>query len=177
MGLKNLLLRIRGLKPGIPAIVEWAHWAVDNHGSFVYTEGGDRWYFVEGHPVHDPGSRRADCSSFVTGLYRHSNVRQDPNNAGWRFGDTATLAAHGKLIPNIKKVIPGDLLLCGLDLPLSGQHVMVVVENKPVGGIWNPLCVSHGRQGDPELVRASVDSRSHTYMRYPTASSNPEYPR
>lgn len=155
------------LRDARSAVVAWALQGVKWRGTFTYTEGSDRWLWVEGT---DEEHRHADCSSFVTGCYRHANCLHDPNKSGWRWGDTETLAAGGLRIPRWRAK-QADLVILGLELPLAEQHAVVIVAAEQ-----DPFVVSHGEQGNPALIRLSEDPRSKAFFRYVTASYRPVMP-
>ena len=138
-------------------IVAWAKWAAANHNKFNYTEGPLR---MSG--INKPGKLpvNADCSAFVTLCYNWAGA-PDPNGMGYNHtGYTGTLLSHGKKIA-LKDVQPGDVIVYG---PGTGWHTALVIEGGP-----NPLTVSHGRQGAPELCHVSQDGRKpQTYHRFNT---------
>ena len=142
-------------------IVDWAKWAVNHKGQIHYSEGPDR---MSG--INKPGVLpwTADCSAFCVCLYNWAGAA-DPGKTNWANWDaTGSLITGGRLVKNIKDVVPGDILIVG---PGNGEHAMVVVANDGK----DPLCVSHGQESDPSLVHASQDTRTpHRYFRYPTAA-------
>lgn len=125
-------------------IVWTARWGVDHTAQIHYAQ-------VRPIPVHvTPFSLpvTTDCSGFVTLCYLWAGAR-DPNGNGFNgSGFTGTLLAHGRKVP-IRKCRPGDLIVYG---PAPGHHVVVVVE---AGA--DPLCVSHGGESGPLLIRHSAE--------------------
>ena len=137
-------------------IVEWAQWAVKNHGKFTYSEGPQRMSGI-GYPGHLPVI--ADCSAFVTLCYNWAGAA-DPNGLHYNHtGYTGTLVSHGKPV-TLAQLQVGDLVIYG---PGTGQHTSLVVA---VGK--DPLTVSHGQQGDPSYVHVSQDSRPYRFFTYST---------
>jgi hypothetical protein len=140
----------------------WANWCLKNKTRFDYTEVSPaRWVWVT--VILRPTLRlTCDCSAFITGIFKRAGA-QDPSLANFAFADTQTMAASksGKRIP-VGKVVAGDVCILGLELPLSGQHTTFVMK-----GGRDPIVLSMGEQGDPSLIRSSIDSRSKTWVRYP----------
>ena len=104
-----------------------------------------------------------DCSGAIVWLFWLVGC-DDPtgNHFSGSNTNTVTLLQHGKRITP-SEVCIGDVLICGAELPVAEQHTMLSLERSP-----NPLCFSHGSQGDPTIVRASIDRRSHTWVRFRT---------
>jgi cell wall-associated NlpC family hydrolase len=123
-------------------IVKWAMWAVSDQ----HTKSD--WHYSESRPFHlvNNGPFIFDCSGFVTWCYWRAGA-SDPNTMNYDgYGYTGTLL-HGKRIQQ-SQLHKGDVVVFG---PGVGVHAALVVE---VAG--DPLCASHGRQGDPSLVRLSA---------------------
>lgn len=124
-------------------IVKWAHWGVQEHSRFTYSEGPDRMEAI-GNVGALPIS--SDCSAFVTICYNWAGA-PDPNGLNYNHeGYTGTLVSHGAQIA-LSDVLPGDVVIYG-DGP--GIHTALIVENGP-----DPLTVSMGEQGDPNYVHVS----------------------
>lgn len=142
------------------AIVKWARWGVTNEPRIHYSMSGTRNDWLE----HPAGTLplTTDCSGFVTACYRWAGA-PDPSNLGYReVGYTGTLLDHGSSIP-VWQAKPGDLVIWGL---FPGHHVAVVVEADPS----NPMLVSHGREGGPNLIslvaETAVQQRPYVIKRY-----------
>lgn len=89
-----------------------------------------------------------DCSGFATLCYRLAGL-PDPNGLNYNgTGYTGTLLDHGKPVITPE---PGDLVFYG---PGTALHVAVVVK-----GGFDPLTISHGKEGGPEYVYVSQDNR------------------
>lgn len=128
----------------------WAHWGVVHQPSIHYSEGADRSEWLNRPPGTLPMT--TDCSGFVTACYKWSGL-PDPNGLGYReLGYTGTLLQRAKVITDrLDTAKPGDLIVYG---PGTGAHVVMVVQ---AGS--NPLCVSHGQEGDPNYIHALDDPR------------------
>lgn len=138
-----------------PAIAGNARWGADpaNEPRIHYTEtdGRDDWLHRSARSL--PMS--TDCSGFVTACYKWAGA-PDPNGLGYhRLGYTGTLLdharKHGKLLNDVSKARPGDLIVVG---PGTGLHVVVCIQ---AGA--DPLVVSHGKEAGPVIQRLSVDAR------------------
>lgn len=129
-------------------IVKVARWGVAHEPDIHYAE-------VRPIPVHvKPESLplTTDCSGFVTLCYLWGGAR-DPNGNGYSgAGFTGTLLTHGRRIRKLRNALPGDLIIYG---PAPGHHVVVVVERGA-----DPLCVSHGSEQGPGLVRHSDEAKA-----------------
>lgn len=94
------------------------------------------------------GSITMDCSESVTLMARLAGLA-DPNGNGYNgLGFTGTMLAHLPHYADPKAADVGALCVYGPD---NGDHVTMVKEPGP-----DPLMFSHGKPGDPELVRFSV---------------------
>ncbi len=127
-------------------IVQWAKWGVAHEGSIHYTQSGSRDDFLRREPGTLP--LYTDCSGFATACYRWAGA-PDPNGLGYRaVGYTGTMLGHGRRVSSCK---PGDLIVYGGG---TGHHVVIAVEAGT-----DPLCVSHGSERGPALVRHSTERR------------------
>ena len=159
-------------------MVEWARFGVAHHGTlantgdFVYSENpAVRQLCLHYRPGQLPVA--CDCSIALTLWAYWAGVLRDPNGLpsfqtpGTRY--TGTLLASNPHIP-IQKVRPGDPIVYG---PGTGVHTALVVD--PNNG--DPLTVSMGRPGAPELVYVSQDGRQpQTYLRLNTEAKVPVGP-
>jgi hypothetical protein len=105
----------------------------------------------------------ADCSAYVTwciwnGL-DHYGVRDTVNDADWKAGYTGTMLNHGKEVLHQENWLSGDAVLYGSP-GTSGRHTAIIVD--PETG----LCVSHGSEGGPYLVRYDYRSDILCVRRY-----------
>ena len=121
------------------------------------------WDYDQARPVRY-GLRprfKKDCSGGIAWLYWCAGLN-DPTRNAFSGGDTYTgsLLYHGQRI-QASQVRAGDVCVFGAELPTEMQHAMMALQRGP-----NPLSFSHGRQGDPSLIRPSVDSRSKTWLRF-----------
>lgn len=121
------------------------------------------WDYVQVRPVVFVLRPRFkfDCSASITWLYWCAGLR-DPTGNRFSGSDTYTgsLLYHGRRKP-ATKVRAGDVCILGAELPTDEQHAIMALEIGP-----NPLCFSHGEQGDPHIIRASDDSRSKTWVSF-----------
>ena len=116
-----------------------------------YTESALRWSWHNSRTLTFPFD--ADCSAAVTAInwFAYGN---DPNGVNFAYGDTETILSHAetkKLILKKAQLLPADLILFG-----PGPKPVHVVMSFQPGTEADPLCWSHGQQGDPHLVRLSV---------------------
>lgn len=141
------------------AIVAWAKWGVAHEPQIHYRE-------VRPIPIKAKLPLVTDCSGFATLCY-HMAGAPDPNGFGYDgAGWTGTLLKHGRKI-NAIDCLPGDLIVYG-NPATGGHHVVIAIEHGP-----NPLCVSHGQERGPQLVRHSVEKNYQpagiTFLRFPMA--------
>lgn len=134
-------------------VVAWAKWGVKNTAQIHYTESAARDDWLKGRKGVLPLT--TDCSGFVTACYKWAGL-PDPNGLDYKYlGYTGTLldnaTKHGKILTDVSKALPGDLIVYG---PGTGLHVALIVEAG-----HDPLTVSHGDENGPELVRVSQDGR------------------
>jgi cell wall-associated NlpC family hydrolase len=151
-GARKAAAKIRKPKPR-ERIVAWAKWGVANTHAVHYSEAPVRSSWL----AHPAGTLplTTDCSGFATACYRWARL-PDPNGLNYqRLGYTGTLldhaANHGRILTDVSKALPGDLIVYG---PGTGWHVAVVVESGA-----DPLTVSHGQESEPAYVRVSQDGR------------------
>jgi hypothetical protein len=129
-------------------IVKWARWGVANEPRIHYRQ-------IRPIPVHAKIGTlplTTDCSGFATLVYKWSGA-PDPN--GYNFngnGWTGSLLAHMHHI-SFHSALPGDLYVYG---EYPGHHVVIFVQ---AGRSGNPLCVSHGRERGPNLIRFADEQR------------------
>jgi hypothetical protein len=135
------------------SLVLMAYWA-KGHKAF--------WDYDQERPVKYVRLPRFkfDCSGAICWLYWCAGLR-DPSGNNFGGGDTytMTLLKHNRRI-NPREVRAGDICILGAELPVDEQHAMMALEPAP-----NPLCFSHGSQGDPTFVRVDIDGRSKTWVR------------
>lgn len=143
------------------AIVTWARWGVTNEPRIHYSMTGSRDDWLN----HPPGTLplTTDCSGFVTACYRWAGA-PDPSGLAYRaVGYTGTLLDHGVTIP-VSQAKPADLVIWGL---FPGHHVAVIATVDEPG---NPMLVSHGREGGPNLISLAAETaaqqRSYVVKRY-----------
>lgn len=95
-----------------------------------------------------------DCSGFVTCLAFTAGA-DDPNGVKYNGqGYTGTLLQHLDHIPT-PSALAGDFIVFGA---YPGHHVIMLMENGDVNH-GNPLCVSHGQEAGPVIVRLSVEQQ------------------
>lgn len=124
-------------------VVYWAKWGVRNEPLIHYKE-------VRPMPLQLSLPITTDCSGFATLCYWLAHA-PDPNGLGYNgSGYTGTLLTHGNAVL-LSRVRPGDLVFYG---PNDAFHTAIVVEAGP-----NPLTVSHGAEGGPQLISVSQDNR------------------
>jgi hypothetical protein len=143
-------------------IVTWARWGVANEPRIHYSMGGQRDDWL----AHSAGTLplTTDCSGFVTACYRWAGA-PDPSGLGYRYvGYTGTLLDHGTTIP-LYQAKPADVVIWG---SFPGHHTALIVDVKNAS---DPLLVSHGFEGGPNLERLSAETaaqrRSYVIKRYP----------
>lgn len=131
------------------AIVKWAKWGVANEPSIHYGQ-------VRPMPLRGKLPLTTDCSGFATLCYKLAGC-PDPNTFGYNGqGNTSTLLRYGQKIKE-DQVMPGDLIVYGTEGSSYGHHVVIAVEHGP-----DPLCVSHGQEKGPALVKHSVEKAFQT---------------
>ena len=89
-----------------------------------------------------------DCSGLATCCYFRAGA-PDPNGKGYDTSQTmftGTMLDHLPHIP-LSKAHPGDLAVFGTG---TGKHVVIII-----GEGSDPTCISHGKQGDPEMAPLS----------------------
>lgn len=142
------------LQNGRKTLVSMAFWAVNHH---------HLWDYNQRRPVRYRLWPRFeyDCSGAVCWLYWVAGLR-DPSGNAYTGADTytMTLLQHGREI-GPSQVLPGDVVILGKELPVAEQHAMMAVEKGA-----DPMCFSHGSEGNPTFVRSHVDPRSHTWVRF-----------
>lgn len=136
------------------SIVKWARWGVANEPSIHYSMGSNRDDWLSKPPGTLP--LYTDCSGFATACYAWAGHPIPPE--GW-VGYTGTMLMYGRRVDSCK---PGDLIVYG---PGTGHHVVVAVEAGT-----DPLCVSHGQEKGPFLIRHSEEARYQppgvTFLRF-----------
>lgn len=142
-------------------IVWWARWGVSNEPQIHYSMGSVRDDWLHYSPGALPLT--TDCSGFVTACYRWAGAK-DPSRLDYReVGYTGTLLDNGVTIP-VWQAKPGDLVIWGA---FPGHHTAVIVDMRKPN---DPLLVSHGFEGGPNLERLSVETaaqrRSYIVKRY-----------
>ena len=148
-----------------PDIVKAAMWGVSHHAFATYEER--RPMVTPFHPFATPFT--SDCSEWVTACYKWAGC-PDPNGLAYDgSGYTGTLLSHGTPILELQAAA-GDVIVYGA---YPGVHTAIIVEGGP-----DPLTVSMGEQGDPNLVRVSQDGRlPRTYLRFDTTKPTPNPPK
>ncbi len=134
-----------------------ARWGAANAAQIHYAQ-------IRPIPVRDAPRTlpiTTDCSGWVTLLYKWCGAA-DPNGQAYSGqGYTGTLLTHGRPITQAE-ALPGDLIIWG---SYPGHHVAVCVE---AGA--DPLVCSHGKESDPQLIRASQETaaqgRSYQWRTY-----------
>lgn len=160
-----------------PAIVASAFWLSKQRSRCVYSEGPERMSAIN-RPFVVPAVM--DCSAFVTVCYNWAGA-PDPNHLGYDYeGYTGTLLSAGEhlalfsyngLRQRIEDVRPGDVVVFG---PGTGVHCALIVAL----GDGDPITISMGRPGDPNVVRVSqmLSLGTPTYLRFDTRSRHPKFP-
>jgi hypothetical protein len=170
--------RLAGFKDATPAIIAWIDWTLEDRARIVYSEQADRMNWLLRPRGALPIS--TDCSGYSRLLYWLANCA-DIMKLGYKVlaGYTGTELsaeehiamlvknARGVTVENIRR---GDLCVYGA---FPGKHVAVVYELGP-----DPLMASHGKPGDPSLVRHSVllSLGAPTWLRCNTLTRNPVFP-
>lgn len=139
------------------AVVAWAKWGVAHEPQIHYRE-------IRPFPLSPRLPFITDCSGFATFCYFHA-CAPDPNGFDYDgAGYTGTLLKHGRKI-NAMDCLPGDLIVYG-DPASGGHHVVIAIEAGP-----DPLCVSHGQERGPALIKHSVEKmyqpKGITFLRFP----------
>lgn len=105
-----------------------------------------------------------DCSMAVTNLYYMSGAK-DPTGYGFKgYGNTSSMMSNLKQYDyhyanqqvSLIAAHPGALIVFGVGLPLSQQHVAMVVEQA-----HDPLVFSHGAAFQTQVYRCSVEQAYH----------------
>ncbi len=123
-------------------ILAWARWGVAHHREFHYAQV---------RPIQYSPSLpwRGDCSGFVTFCYKHAGAA-DPNGNNYNGqGYTGTLLAHGRKIAK-SQLQPGDIVIYGMPT----VHTAIVIQPGA-----DPLTISMGHEGAPNLVTVNQDGR------------------
>ena len=126
------------------AIVTAADWAVANQPLFLYDEfrpDHDQYVPTPAHKIVN------DCSMTAIWCCWKAGAPEPFPGAFAGFGDTQSFLT----LEHIPVPAPGDFVVYGEGLPLSVQHMAVIVE---AGS--DPLTMSHGWSGEPAFVRVSV---------------------
>ncbi len=136
-----------------------------NRYAMHYTQGSRRWDGINKglkaykgeFPIY------SDCSSFATwcvwnGL-DHYGVRDTVNDLNWRAGYTGTMLQHGKEIVHSENWLSGDCVIYGAPGSV-GRHTAIIVDPN------NGLCVSHGSEAGPFLVRWDYRTDIESIRRY-----------
>jgi hypothetical protein len=137
-----------------------------NHRDLVhYTQSVRRWDGINKDFKAYQGEypKYADCSAYVTwclwnGL-DHYGVRDVVNAANWQGGYTGTMLEHGKQVQHQENWLVGDAVIYGSPGSV-GRHTAIIVD--PDAG----LCISHGSEGGPYLVKWNYRSDVLEIRRY-----------
>jgi hypothetical protein len=137
-----------------PAIVASAFWLQQHHDRCYYSEGAQRMSAINRRFVLPVVM---DCSAFYRVCYNWAGAI-DPYEFGYgvREGYTGTALNAGKHI-DLALVRPGDAVVLGA---FPGRHMAMIVSHAE----GNPVCISMGKPGAPEIVRVS----QMTYLGEPT---------
>jgi len=159
------------------AIVQTAFWIEARKSRCTYSEGSQRMSAIN-RPWVMPFV--ADCSAFVTVCYNWAGA-PDPNHLHYDgYGYTGTLLSAGEHLAlfrvngrgvRVEEVEPGDVVVLG---PGVGVHTALIVSK----GEGDPICISMGKPGDPEIVRVSQMAYlgEQTYLRFNTMTRKVHYP-
>jgi hypothetical protein len=126
-------------------MVDNCNWAIEPRCQFSYQEVRP----IEFPPPRTGGKITTDCSGFVTIMAKWSGI-PDPNHNGYDGqGFTGTLL---DALPHIELAHSrrADLVVFG---PPPGRHVICLLEGGSVDA--DPMCASHGEQGDPRSYKLS----------------------
>jgi hypothetical protein len=127
-------------------ILAWARWGLAHHTQFHYRQTRPMQY-SENLPWI------GDCSAFVTFCYKHAGAA-DPNGLNYNGqGYTGTLLSHGRQIAR-SEVQPGDIIIYGNPT----VHTAVIIEPGD-----DPLTISMGHEGAPDLIHVNQDGRHPQY--------------
>jgi hypothetical protein len=154
---------------GVPAMLAWAAWFVAHHDRFTYSEGANRLY-----QLNQPAALEitTDCSGSCKLLCRWSNLLHDPFDINWApDGDTESFYNDNPSITEAQ-ARAGDFVVMDAHLPLEFQHMVMLMEQD--GTDW--WVMSDGRQGAPERVRLSQDTRTKSFVRINTDTYRPIFP-
>lgn len=158
-------------------IAQTALWGVAHHARSFYTEGAQRGDSYN-RPFELPFY--ADCSFAFEDWYHWNHAPSPAGKSGVVYtGTELTTGEHIALFHRnakgieIDNVLPADGVVFG---PGTGFHIAMIVARR---ADLDHLCVSHGTQGDPQLISLSSlteglvsfwgpSARETTFLRFNT---------
>jgi hypothetical protein len=163
-------------------IAQTALWGVAHRANSFYTEGDNRLFSLH-RPFMLPFY--ADCSAAFEDWYCWNNAPSPAGLSGTVYtGTELTTGKHIELFrkrgkeQKVNNCLPADGVVWG---PYPGVHIAMIVALRPDG---NHLCVSHGEQGDPQLItisdlteaiaNAGETALPITYLRFNTWTTHEE---